>query len=211
MTYLFAAFRLAAAISGATAVIATFAYTAEKGPINPFNFFGFFTLQSNIFSVLVLGTAALVGLTGLAQSRALEVARGCVATYMIIVGVVYNTLLTGLDGGVLLPWANDILHIWIPLYLAADWILFGDRSTLAWKYFPAVLAYPVVWLTVVLIRGATDGWVPYPFLNPATGYGSVAIYAIVIAIAFALVGALVWALSRVRVLTPLAPAGRGQR
>lgn len=211
MTRLFAALRLSAAIAGATAVIATFAYTAEKGPINPFNFFGFFTLQSNIFSVLVLGTAAIVGITGRAQSRALEVARGCVATYMIIVGVVYNTLLTGLDGGVLLPWANDILHIWIPLYLAADWILFGDRSPLAWKYFPVVLAYPVVWLTVVLIRGATDGWVPYPFLDPATGYGLVAIYAIVIAIAFALVGALVWALSRVRVLTPLAPVGRGQR
>lgn len=211
MIHLFAALRLAAAIAGAIAVIATFAYTAGKGPINPFNFFGFFTLQSNIFSVLVLGTAAIVGLTGRAQSTALEVARGCVATYMIIVGVVYNTLLTGLDGGVLLPWANDILHIWIPIYLAADWILFGDRSPLSWRYFPAVLAYPVVWLTVVLIRGATDGWVPYPFLNPANGYGSVATYAVVIAVAFALVGALVWALSRVRILKPLGRAGRGQR
>ena len=29
--------------------------------------------------------------------------------------------------------------------------------------------YPVVWIAVVLVRGATDGWVPYPFLNPEQG------------------------------------------
>ena len=48
-------------------------------------------------------------------------------------------------------------------------------------------------LLAVLIRGATIGWYPYLFLNPATvgGYGGVAAYAIAIAVAFVLVG---WAL-----------------
>jgi hypothetical protein len=55
---------------------------------------------------------------------------------------------------------------------------------------------------VVIIRGATDGWVPYPFLDPANGYGSVAVYCVIIAIAFAVVGWLVLWYSRVRVLKP---------
>ena len=58
------------------------------------------------------------------------------------------------------------------------------------------LIYPVVWIIVVLIRGATDGWVPYPFLNPAQGYGVVALYAVTIAIAAVLFAALIWAASR---------------
>ncbi len=57
-----------------------------------------------------------------------------------------------------------------------------------------VLMYPLVWLVVVLVRGATDGWVPYPFLDPAHGYAAVAITCIGIFAAFLLVGSLVfWA------------------
>lgn len=52
------------------------------------------------------------------------------------------------------------------------------------------------------IRGATDGWVPYPFLDPATGYGSVILYSVAILAAVLVVGAIVWALSRVRIIKP---------
>ena len=55
---------------------------------------------------------------------------------------------------------------------------------------------------MILIRGATDGWVPYPFLDPATGYGSVAAYSIAIAAFTVLFGLAVFALSRVRILRP---------
>ena len=43
----------------------------------------------------------------------------------------------------------------------------------------------------------TDGWVPYPFLNPAkvAGYGGVAAYAIGIAVAFVLVGWVLFAIA----------------
>ena len=32
---------------------------------------------------------------------------------------VYNPLLTGLEGGVTLAWANDVLHVVIPIYALA--------------------------------------------------------------------------------------------
>jgi hypothetical protein len=44
------------------------------------------------------------------------------------------------------------------------------RQALVW------LAYPLIWLVLTVIRGAFDGWYPYPLLNPANGgYVSVAI------------------------------------
>ena len=44
-----------------------------------------------------------------------------------------------------------------------------------------MLIYPLVWTVVVLIRGATDGWVPYPFLNPSQGYGVVVAWSALVA------------------------------
>lgn len=201
-TYVFAALRLAMVVLVVVAIVATFFDTASRATINPFNFFGFFTMQSNIITAVVLLLAALATFASRSQSQLLMFARACATTYIVIVGIVYNLLLAGLEGGVSLEWANWVLHVAFPIYAALDWIFFGDRTALPWKRLWAVLIYPVVWITVVLIRGATDGWVPYPFLDPATGYGSVAVYCIVIFIGTIIVGAIVFALSRVRIITP---------
>ena len=199
---IFAAARAVAGVAGLVAVIATFLDTASRTTINPVNFFGFFTMQSNILTMLVFLMLAVVGFSGRTPSRALKFAHASVTTYIVIVGIVYNTLLVGLEGGITLPWANVVLHAVIPVYAAVDWVFFGDRAPLPWKSVWIVLVYPVVWLVVVIVRGATDGWVPYPFLDPALGYGVVALYAIGIAIAIGVVGVGVWALSRVRILKP---------
>jgi hypothetical protein len=194
--------RLAVAAGVATAIVETFFDTASRATINPFNFFGFFTMQSNIFAGAVMAVVAVTVLVGRKQSKNLELARACGTTYIALVGIVYNTLLTGLEGGVSLEWANWVLHVAFPIYAVLDWVLFSDRTAQPWKRFWLVLVYPIVWLIVVLARGATDGWVPYPFLSPAQdgGYATVAIYCVVIALGFAAVGAAVWAISRVRLL-----------
>ncbi|WP_349903444.1 Pr6Pr family membrane protein [Parafrigoribacterium humi] len=202
MRILFALLRLAVAGLSGAAITATFLDTAARVTINPFNFFGFFTVQSNIFTAVVLFIVALVGLSGRRRSAGLNLAFAAATTYIVIVGIVYNTLLTGQAGGIDTPWANTVLHVIAPLYVAIDWLLFGDRLRLAVKRLWTILVYPIVWLVVVIIRGATDGWVPYPFLDPANGYGSVAVYCVIIAIAFAVVGWLVLWYSRVRVLKP---------
>jgi hypothetical protein len=62
------------------------------------------------------------------------------------------------------------------------------------------LVYPAVWTIVILIRGATDGWVPYPFLDPAQGYGVVAIYCVGVGVSIGLLGVLVVGMSRLRLV-----------
>jgi hypothetical protein len=203
MSKVFAALRGAMGVLALVAVVATFAASAAKAPINPFNFFGYFTIQTNIGLALVLIVLAVEGFTGRTPSPLLRLTSASFFAYMLVVGIVYNTLLIGMAGGVLLPWANTVLHVVLPIYALIDLVLFGDRDPLPWKRFAFVLIYPLVWTVVVLIRGATDGWVPYPFLGPSQGYGVVALFCVAIAIAFAAAGALAWWLSRVHILKPV--------
>lgn len=192
--------RVALAILILVAVIATTADAASRTSINPFNFFGYFTIQSNLMMAtmwLGIGTA---GLLQRSSSSFTDHLRGFVTTYIAVVGVVYAVLLAplGAAGGVPLPWANVVLHIVVPVVACLDWIAVPDRRPLLWSRLVLVLIYPLVWLSVVLVRGATDGWVPYPFLDPARGYGAVTLTSLAIAAATVAFGALVFLLSRIR-------------
>ena len=54
--------------------------------------------------------------------------------------------------------------------------------------------YPLIWTGLTLVRGAADGWYPYPFLDPANGgYGQVAVTAVAVAIGFLVISlAMIW-------------------
>lgn len=186
--------RLVAAVAVIAAVTSTFLDTSTRSPVNPFNFFGFFTIQSNLIAAALLAATALMSLRRRRIPATLVILRAAATTYMVVTGIVYNTLLTGLAGGIDLAWANTVLHVVFPVYCLLDWLLFPDTFRIPLRKLGYVAAYPLVWLAVVLVRGATDGWVPYPFLDPSQGYGAVALYAVGIAVAIVGVGALVFTL-----------------
>ena len=189
---------------GATAIIIALAATTyvpvRDGVFVLWNFFGFFTIQSNVIGIAVLLLA--VRLTGVARPRWVELVRACATVYMVIVGIVYWTLLVGVDVQIAYPWANVILHGVSCVLLLADWLIEGPRVPLPWRSAWVVLIYPAVWLIVVIMRGATDGWVPYPFLDPDNGYVSVAIVGLAIAAIGYGLGLAVFRLTRWRVVTP---------
>ncbi|MDJ0378223.1 Pr6Pr family membrane protein [Cryobacterium sp. PH31-L1] len=203
MDKLFGIIRLVAAMAVVAAIVGQFAYSAGQTAINPFNFFGYFTIQSNIIGLVAWAASARFILAGRAQPQWAIYLRALATTVLAIVGVVYNTLLAnaGLNS-FNLQWYNDILHIIIPIYAVLDWILLADRPRLPLRRLWLLLIYPIVWLAVMLVRGATDGFVPYPFLDPASGYGSVALYCVLIAVATVLVGAGVYWLGGLRTLSP---------
>ncbi|RIX26411.1 Pr6Pr family membrane protein [Amnibacterium setariae] len=179
-----AALRLVVALLVVAAVAATFAAVA---PVPLANFFGFFTVQSNVIGAVVAVVGAVRLLRGSPATTGWVVVRWCAATYLLIVGVVYWTLLAPVDaaGGIPVPWANVVLHAVTPVAALVDLVLAPDRRPLPARLLPVVLAYPLLWIAVVLVRGATDGWVPYPFLSPAQGYGVVAGWVALVAGAFA--------------------------
>lgn len=168
------AFLVAAAISATLAAV---------WPVNPLNFFGFFTVQSNVLGAVVAVAGAVRLLRGTPVSSGWAVVRWCTATYLVLVGIVFWVLLAplGAAGGIPLPWANLVLHLVTPVAALVDLLLARDRRLPPLRLLPVVLVYPLVWTAVVLVRGATDGWVPYPFLDPAQGYAVVAAWAILVA------------------------------
>ena len=180
-----------------TAVL-VYVYTVRitVGDGNPFDYFGYFTNQTSLLTSLVLiATGALVVL-GRRVPPALSFLRGIATAYLLVVGVIYNVLVPGTGSAP--PWVSALLHIVFPLLVALDWLLIGDRPHLPWRRLWMLLPYPVLWLTTVLIRGVTDGWVPYGFLLPERGIASLIVHIVGLLAAIIVAGALVWTASRSR-------------
>jgi hypothetical protein len=200
-----AVLRLLAALLSVAAVVATFFSSADRGTVNPFNFFGFFSIQANLLAAAVLAGTAMLVLLRRRVPAWLDLARAATTAYLLVVGLVYNTLLAGVAGGVVLPWAETVLHVVVPIFCLVDWLVIADRGAQPWHRLWLVLVYPVLWTTVVVLRGATDGWVPYPVLGVVNGQDSVVVYAALIAVAFTVASALVFGMSR---LWPFPGTGR---
>ncbi|MBD8585077.1 Pr6Pr family membrane protein [Frigoribacterium sp. CFBP 8766] len=196
-----AALRLLAALAVVAAVVGQWVRSVES-PVYQFaNFFGYFTIQSNLIAAVAFVVGAVLLLRRQAAPEWSVVLRGAAATYMVTTGIVYNVLLTNvaLDNSFNVQWSNDVLHKWIPLFALLDWVLVGDRGRIACRRLPVFLVYPLVWLVVVLLRG--QSFVPYPFLDvERLGAGGVAVWCLVIAVVIAGLSAVVIGLSRVRVL-----------
>ena len=192
--------RLIAVIATVVAVVAQWLASSQTPTYSFWNFLGYFTIQSNLIVAVALAVTLVAAARRKRADLAVSVLRGAATVYIATTGIVYNTLLTGANVSASVPWSNDIVHKIIPVYAVLDWLLFSDRARLLLRHVWWFLLYPAVWTTVVLVRGATDGWVPYPFLDPAQGYGVVAIYVVGIAVSITLLGILVVGMSRLRLV-----------
>lgn len=211
--------RLAIAALIAAAVLAQFAASVSEAIARGrdtatvvANFFSFFTILSNVSACVVL---ALLGIRFLLRRRAVDTdpaalatALAWVSTYMITTGIVYNLLLRGLPlQAETVGWSNEILHVWGPLFLLLDVLVGSNRRRLPWAAAFGAAIFPIAWIVYTLLRAPlitnpTTGapfWYPYPFLNPNVGgWGSVAVYIVVIAVAIVALAFGVIAVGRAR-------------
>ncbi|HET9344929.1 MAG TPA: Pr6Pr family membrane protein [Candidatus Limnocylindrales bacterium] len=162
--------------------------TASAGTFAPTRFFAYFTIQSNLIVVALY--AWLVANGDRPRTRGLEKFRGAAASYMTVVFFVVIFLLPNVDVGLRLAWVDAVLHKVVPIVVVLDWLVdppgvrLSARDALAW------IAYPLLWAGLTLVRGAVDGWYPYPFLDPANGgYGMVALMVVAITVGFLVVAA----------------------
>lgn len=172
----------------------------------------FFTVEANLLGAVVL----LVGGVRLARGRVADPSAAWVTlrlastVYLLITGLVWNALLRGLPGppALELDWANQIVHVAVPVVVLLDWLVAPDRRPLGVGAIGRVVAFPLAWILVTLLRGPVTGdeidgsatYYPYGFLDPASspgGYGTVAGYVVGLTIAVcAITGALILASRR---------------
>jgi hypothetical protein len=180
-----------------TAIITQAVSVSRVGIFDPYSYFSYFTIDSNLIASVLL----LVGVWRWSStpSPTMDLLRGAAVVYMIVTGVVFTLLLKSVDVDTQLAWVNTVVHELMPLVILADWFIVPPASGLTTRKGALWLAFPIVWIVFTLIRGAAVGKYPYPFLNPANGgYGSVAIYSLAILALMLLVCALVVWLGNLR-------------
>lgn len=193
--------RLLAGSATIAVLLYTFVIGMPEDGANPFNYFGYFTNLTSTLAALALITAGVHTLAGVSQPAWLTGCRAIAVSCMIVVALIYNTLIPGTGSAP--AWVSAILHAGFPALVVLDWIFVGDRAPLPWRKLWIALPYPLLWLAVVLVRGATDGWVPYGFLLPSNGAASLLGHVALLLSVLLAAAALVWALSRLRgVLVP---------
>lgn len=166
------------------------------GAFVPGEYFVFFTNDTTMIAIVVM---ALTGVSMLRRPRdgvLLTSIALAVVPYALVTGVVYNLTLRGLPSEAYLgiPWANEVLHVGMPLVLALDWFVLrladGGRPALPRRAVLVALVFPAVWVGGTYLRGALTGWYPYPFLDPSAGAATIVAYVGGIAAAVVVVTAL---------------------
>ena len=186
------ALRLATGLSLVLAVVWQISDRLVHNLFRPGEYFAYYTIQSSLIAAVVLTVTAVRDLKGLAQTKALNLARLSVSTYAIVVAVVYNALLRGTpvlpgdpDYGYDWPVVpNEILHVWAPVFIVLDLALTFMTSKLKFKQIFWVLVFPLAWLAFTIVRGLNTNWWAYWFLNPNEDGGVTGVVAYIFGIMF---------------------------
>lgn len=195
--------RLLGAATCVVALVARFIWGLGSVTFTASNFFAYLTIQSNLAFVVVMVAAGIVALRAPLDPRWLTMARATVLSCTVSAGAVF-ALLIGQAGArglpIDVPWSDQLLHFWLPALSLLDWFISPGRGRAPWRTIVFVQVFTVVWGVVTLIRGASVGWYPYFFLDPAQ-VGSVGEFLLLSGIAlaaFAAISASIVLLTRIQ-------------
>lgn len=187
-------YKLLFALLAFSALVTEVAVLAGRGTFNFVNFFSFFTVLTNSLVVVVLLLSALYLAAN--KQKKLDWLRSATTVYILVVGIGFAFLLSGLQGVALtaVPWDNTVLHYIIPAAVLLDFLIDRPQTKIVFSRALLWLVYPAVYVGYSLLRGSIVGWYPYPFLNPEkAGFGSVFfVVACLFALGIALIALVSW-------------------
>lgn len=140
----------------------------DSGTIAGQNFFAYLTIQSNIAFLALSVVAGWIALRRREDPDWLTATRAAVLSWTVTAGIVFAFLIQ--QGGargirIDVPWSDQVLHFWLPVYALVDWLAAPGRGAARWRVLAVVLGYPLVWGGVTMLRGQFVGWYPYYFLD----------------------------------------------
>ena len=197
-------YKLFFAFLGFSAIVTEIVATLERGVFNASNFFSFFTIEINILVCATFVLSALVLANG-TKRRWLDILRSLTTVYILVVGIGFALLLSGLENVALtaVPWDNTVLHYIMPIAVLLDFIFDRPKSNINFKTGLLWISFPIIYVIYSLIRGVTVGWYPYPFLNPNLhGFGAVALTVLgLVVIGVLLIAGVTWLTKRKHTVT----------
>ena len=161
-----------------------------NGEFVPSEYFAYFTIESSLINIVVLLVGGVLAVRWLRDPELYTAVRMSTVAYALVTAAVYNVLLRGLPptGFVGVQWPNEVMHVWIPVFIALDWLLSPGRARLGWKRLWLVVSFPIAWCAFTLIRGAVDGWYPYPFIDPTGDGGYPSVFGYILALSALMIG-----------------------
>jgi hypothetical protein len=159
------------------------------------NLFSFFTILTNIIVAVV---CLLLVIDPARRSTLVRTLHLDALVGIIVTGIVYHTVLAGLNDFHGAEWFADLLwHTVSPIVFVVGWLLFGPRGLVTGRVIALSAIYPLAWLVFTLVRGAMINWYPYPFLNVTPlGYGQVTLNCLVVTALFLGLAGVVLAIDR---------------
>lgn len=138
----------------------------------PLQLYGYFTLWANTLVALVAMRFALARRGGDVLGRRGGGVLGRPGTlaatmvYIVVVGVIYNALLSGfrhLEGVPKL--IDNLLHVVVPLAYPLWWLVCVRRGLLGWGSLVPALGFPLAYCLVAMGRGLLTGKYAYFFID----------------------------------------------
>lgn len=141
-------FRIIFALLGLSALLTEIVVLVSENTFNAGNFFSFFTVLSNIAAVSVL---AYFGLKKNPSKRA-ESFRAAATLYMVMTGVIFAILLSGITDVRLsaTPWDNIVLHYIMPIVVAVDWYPYPFLNPKTSSYATVLIVVCVLAVGVII-------------------------------------------------------------
>lgn len=198
--------RVVVGVGVVAVLVHTYVLGIAAGRMSLLDYFGYFTNLTSLLMSAVLIASGTLALRIRREPDLLSLARGIGTACMMLVAVIYNLIVPGTGSAPV--WVSVLLHAVFPVLVVLDWLFVADRGPLPWRRLWLVTIYPLVWIVVVLIRGATDGWVPYGFLLPDRGPAVLALHVAGLLAALLAFGALTWLGSRLQRRSRTATIGR---
>lgn len=211
-----ARFRIIAAVIGWLALILQYGLVIA-GNIGPsplgrtINFFSYFTVLCNILAALALSAPWLMPRTAFGRFLMRPPVRAAIASYIIVVLVTYDLILSDLLELQGLAYVVDIaLHYVMPVLFVLDWLLFAPKGALRFRDIPAWLIFPVAYVAWTFVHGALSGFYPYPFVDVAAlGYARTGVNVVGLFVVFLVLAVVITALDHqwAKVTRRRSPAG----
>lgn len=128
-----------------------------------FEFFCYFTVQSNIFVGIATAMLFFRPDRDGAIWRVLRIGSmfGITVTLSI-----YHFVLSPLANFTGIAAVSNIgLHYVVPIFAILGWMFFGPHPRVTWKSLLLATIWPASYIVLTVVQGAVTGFYPYPFVN----------------------------------------------
>ena len=153
-------------------------------------FFDFFTVLTNVLVAVSVTIALVMPQSALGRFFLRPSVQTAIATYIALVGIIYNTVLQGLhhfEGAAAV--ADFVTHDLVPLLYTVYWLIFVPKGEVGWRSPVYWLIFPLIYVPWALIRGTYTGLYPYPFLDIGElGLPAVLVNVVLLIVVFFVIG-----------------------